>query len=104
MLPAAASLPASLGRAVRQLADPSILRVLAKTVIVTLLVFAALGVGAFSLLDALLARWAGDLSGELAALVAVLAVGIGGWLLFRIVALAVLQFFAEDIVRAVERR
>jgi uncharacterized protein involved in cysteine biosynthesis len=104
MLPAAASLPASLGRAVRQLADPAILRVLAKTVIVTLLVFAALGVGAFSLLDAMLARWAGDLSGELAALVAVLAVGIGGWLLFRIVALAVLQFYAEDIVRAVERR
>ena len=98
------SLPAALGRAAGQLADPAILRVLVKSVIVTIVVFAALGIGSFALLQAFIEQWTGDMSEEIAALAAVLAIGIGGWLLFRIVALAVIQFYAEDIVRAVEAR
>ena len=39
-----------------------------------------------------------------AGLAAVLLVPIAMWLLFRVVALAVLQFFADEVVAAVEAR
>ena len=98
------SLPSAFSRAVGQLTDPAIMRVLVKSVVVTILVFAVLGIGGFALLQHVLEQWTGEMSEEIAALAAVLTVGIGGWLLFRIVALAVVQFYAEDIVRAVEAR
>ena len=98
------SLPSALARALGQLADPAILRVLVKSVIVTLVVFALLGAAGFTLLRGVLDGWTGGFGEEAAALAAVLAVVIGGWLLFRIVALAVIQFFAEEVVRAVETR
>jgi uncharacterized protein involved in cysteine biosynthesis len=91
-------------RAFGQLFDPPILLVLAKSVGLTLLVFAGLGVGLyFALVRAFAALgWSGGGFAEatMAALVAVLA----GWLLFRVVALAVVQLFADEIVAAVERK
>ncbi|RIV75900.1 EI24 domain-containing protein [Pelagerythrobacter aerophilus] len=96
------SLPSALGRAAGQLTDPAILRVLAKSVAVTLAIFLALGIGAATGIEALLARWEIAGSDEIGALIGLVLMLVGGWLLFRIVALAVLQFFADDVVQAVE--
>lgn len=84
--------------------DPAILRVLAKSIAVTLAIFVAAGWGAAAGMDALLSRWNIAGSGEIGALLGIILALVGGWLLFRIVALAVLQFFADEVVRAVERR
>ena len=96
------SLPAAFARAIGQLSDPAILRVLAKSIAVTLAIFLMLGAGLwFGLYRALIDQGVAY-SAELGTIVAVLVTIIGGWLLFRLVALAVLQFFADEVVRAVE--
>lgn len=99
----------SLLLALGQLADPKVLRILLKSLAITLVLFAAVAVGGWFAIDALLA-WAGlgdtlfvgaePLRG-LAALVLAL---LGLWLAWRIVALAVIQFFADEVVQAVEAR
>lgn len=100
---------AALVLALRQLADPNVLRILGKCIVVTLLLFAVLGTLGWWGLDALLA-WSGLEDGRFAAagtlrgFAAGVAVLIGGWLLWRILALAVLQFHADEIVQAVEAR
>lgn len=80
------------------------LRVLVKSVAVTLGLFALIGVASWYGLTALLSQWDQSTAAELGGLLAVLATVIGGWLLFRLVALLVLQFFAEEVVAAVEAR
>ncbi len=98
------SLPRALALSLAQLGDPAILKVLVKSTAITLLIFAALGYAASFGFDAALA-WAGIADDEgMGALLAVLAMLTAGWLLFRIVALVVIQFFADHIVRAVEAR
>lgn len=87
--------------AVRQLGDPAVLRVLAKSLVLTLLIVALLGTGLWWLAERGLA-WAGLEQGR--GLIALLGALIAGWLLWRIVALAVLQFFADEVVEAVEAR
>ncbi len=95
--------------ALRQLADPAVLRILAKSMAVTLAAFAALGTASWWALDAFLA-WAGvdearfDAAQGLRGLVALVAVLLGGWLLWWVLALAVLQFFADEVVEVVEAR
>ena len=96
-------LPRAFALALGQLSDPAILRVLAKSLLATLAIFAALGLAAWQGLSAALESYAAGYEGLSGLIVIVLTV-IGGWLLFRVVALAVLQFFADDVVRAVERR
>ena len=96
-------LPRAFALALGQLSDPAILRVLAKSVMATLAIFALLGMAAWQGVSALLAGYAAGYE-ELSGLIALVLTGIGAWLLFRVVALAVLQFFADDVVRAVERR
>ena len=76
------------------------LRVLGKSLGVTLAIFLALGWAGSLGLDWLFARY--GVEGEWGGLVAALVTVIAGWLLFRIVALAVLQFFADEVVAAVE--
>ncbi len=98
------SLPRALALSVGQLGDPAILKVLGKSLAVTLAIFALLGWGASFVFDAMLAWLGMEQDSGLGTLLAVVAVLIAGWLLFRLVALAVLQFFAEDVVRAVEAR
>ena len=85
-----------------QLGDRAILRVLATSLAVTLAVFVALGAGLYLLLDRALAGWDG--AHGLAAVGAVAIELLAGWLLFRVVAVAVLGVFADDVVAAVERR
>lgn len=89
--------------AIGQLRDPAILRVLGKSLLATLAIFALLGVALWRGLGALLESYAARYA-ELGGAIAVVLAVLGGWLLFRVVALAVLQFFADDVVRAVERR
>ncbi|MGN6495725.1 MAG: EI24 domain-containing protein [Tsuneonella sp.] len=97
-------IPAAFALAFAQLGDPRIVRVLAKSLLMTIAIFvlaAWLGSYAFD--------WAGarlgiDEGTRFAGLLAVIAAIVAAWLLFRVVALAVLQFFADDVVIAVEER
>jgi CysZ protein len=98
------SLPHALALSLRQLGDPAILRVLGKSLAFTLVAFALLGGGLlYALYHALIAQGVA-FSAELGTLAAILLTLIAGWLLFRIVALFILQFFADEVVRAVEAR
>lgn len=105
----ALSLPAALLLALRQLADPQILRVLIKSFVVTLLLFAGLVWGSWALFDWGLER--GGLSdglftgaGGLRQLAAAVIAVLGLWLGWRVIAMAVIQFFADDVMLAVEAR
>ena len=97
-------LPSAFVLALAQLGDPRVLRVLAKSLLITLAIFALLGLALWRGLAWALEIFAADYGAELGALAAVVLAVIAGWLLFRIVALAVLQFFADEVVLAVETR
>lgn len=95
--------PSAFARAVGQLGDRRVLAVLVKSMGVTLAIFAALAValwrGAALAIERYAAGW-----GEVGGLIALVLGIIAGWLAFRILALAVLQFFADEVVHAVEAR
>lgn len=102
-------MPTAFVLALRQLADGRVLRILLKCAGLTLLLFAALGWLAWQGVDAGLmraglddARFAG--AGGVRGLAGLLVVVIGGWLLWRVLALLVLQFFADEVVIAVEAK
>lgn len=85
-----------------QLGDRAVLAVLAKSLGLTLALFAAMGGATWWIIDGMVAddAWHGAIAGVAAGLVTVLAL----WLLFRAVAIAVVGLFADEIVVAVERR
>lgn len=87
--------------AFRQLGDPAILRILLKSLVLTLLIVALLGAGLWWLAEHGLAMAGLEQGRGILALIGAL---IAGWVLWRIVALAVLQFFADEVVEAVEAR
>ena len=103
------ALVTSLLLGMRQLLDPACLRILGKSIAVTLAVFAALAVAGWYALDLLLAR-AGLVdtafadAGSLRGAASLVLAAVGLWLLWRIVAMAVIQFFADEVVQAVERK
>lgn len=88
--------------ALSQLSDARVLRVLAKSLAVTLLLFAVLGTAGWYGLDALLDQW--PAMRDYSDLAALLMVIVAGWLLWRILALLVLQLFADEVVIAVEAK
>jgi len=95
--------------ALGQLADRRVLPILARCGAVTLALFALLGWAGWTALDAGLARMGLDearMAGAdgLRGLAALAGVALGGWLLWRVLALLVLQFFADEVVVAVEAR
>ena len=92
----------ALAKAFAQLADRAVIAVAVKSIAITLALFAGLGVGLYFAFAALAERL--GQSGGWGAVFAVLLVPVAMWLLFRAVAIAVLQFFADDIVAAVEAR
>lgn len=102
------AVPAALAKAFGQLADRAVVVVVIKSVGVTLVLFAGLGAGLYGGLAALLrSEWLTGVLPEayIGAMQTLLAVALGliaFWLLFRVVALAVLQFFADEVVAAVE--
>lgn len=94
--------------ALGQLGDPRVRRLLARSLLVTLAVFLALAAGGWWALDLMLAssgfgsRF--DVTEWQRGLIALIVTLIGGWLLWRVVAMAVLQFHADEVVQAVEER
>lgn len=93
----------SLAKAFEQLRDPAILRVAAKSIGITVLIFIAGGVGVYFGLEWLFAWLEWEAGGFARAAAAVIIAALAFWFLFRVVALAVLQFFADEVVIAVER-
>ncbi len=90
---------------VRQLGDRAILAVLAKSLGVTLAIFVALGVGLYVALDAAMTWASGQRDGVGIVAIATLVIGVGvAWLTFRIVAIAVIGLFADEVVAAVEAK
>ena len=88
--------------AAAQLADPRVLRLLVKSALLVLALLVALGgLSAWAILALLPPD---RFSGEAGMALAVGIVLLGGWLLWRIAALAVLQFYADEVVIAVESR
>ena len=99
----------SLLLALGQLADPRVLRVMLKSLAVSLVLFAGVAVGGWYLADWALAGAGLDDTlfpgGEsLRQLASLLLAVLGLWLAWRIVAMAVIGFFADDVVQAVEAR
>jgi len=89
---------------IAQLKDPAVLRVLAKSFALTLIAFIGLGMALYFALVAAFDYYELSDSGLAGATVAALLALLSFWFLFRVVALAVLQFFADEIVQAVERK
>ncbi len=103
------SLVTSLGLGLRQMFDGAVLRILLKSIAVTIVLFAIVATGGWFLLDWILAQGGLDdslfsgadaLRGALSFIMAL----VGLWLVWRIVAMAVIQFYADDVVQAVEAR
>lgn len=92
--------------ALAQLADPPVRRIWLKSLGVALLAFVAVGAGLWWLANHLLAlTWPGTAEArELRALLALAGALFGAFLLWRVIALMVLQFLADEVVRAVEAR
>ena len=88
-----------------QLGQPAILRVLGKSLLATLTIFVALGAALYAGLRTLFAAWVGDgYGGGLAGAAVVVLLVLGAWLLFRVIAVAVLGVFGDEVVAAVEAR
>ena len=89
-----------------QLFDKPIVAVFAKSMLVTLAIFAGLGAGLWFGIEYLLATYfaASQSMASLAAATAVLVALLGAWLLFRVVAIAVIGVFADEVVHAVEAK
>ena len=100
---------ASFTRALGQLSDGKVLRILARSIGVTLVAFVLVATAGWYAFDAAL-EWAGlgDTrfagAGGLRQIASFLLAVTGLWLVWRVVAMAVIQFYSEDVVRAVEAR
>ncbi len=88
--------------ALTRLFDPRLVPIWLKSLAVTLLACAVLGAGGWWALNLAISRYAGD--DGLGPVAAGLIVVLGLWLLWRVIALAVLQFFADEVVAAIEAR
>lgn len=94
----------ALFKAFGQLTDRAVAGLLFKTAVLTLLVFVVFGVILYLGLTWAFAESGLDGTGLAGAAAAAIIGGLAFWFLFRVVALAVLQFFADEIVIAVEER
>lgn len=92
--------------ALRDLPNPRVLRVLAQSLALTLLLLAAAGAALFFAARWALAhwQWLGTAERGMAGVLIVLAIVAGSWLLFRAVAMVVVGLFADGIVPDVEGR
>jgi CysZ protein len=92
--------------ALRDLSNPRVLRVLAQSLALTLLLLAVSGAAIFFAARWALAhwQWLGAAERDMAGVLIVLAIVAGSWLLFRAVAIVVVGLFADGIVADVEGR
>ena len=90
-------------RAFPTIFHPAALRLLVKTLLLTLTLFVMIALGLWTSVYAVRAYfgWGGGGLAEAAA--TVLGLAALGWLLFRAIAMAVMGLFADDIIVAVER-
>jgi len=89
------------------LSDRKIFAILVKSIAVTAFIFLILGFGMFFSLDTLVTSWIGELGGwvgSTAAIASFVLTLLSGWILFRIIAITVIWFFADDIVETVEKK
>lgn len=97
----------SLMLALRQLTDPRVLRVLVKSLIVSVILFLIVVWLGWFAIDALL-EWSGlsddsfTGSGLLRGIISAVFSVLGLWLSWRIVAMAVIGFYSDEVVYAVE--
>jgi len=104
------AVPAAIVKAFGQLGERAFVRVGLKSVAATLAVFAAASVGLWFALGWLRqSAWVAgllpaDVAGPLVIAVWLAVSFVAFWLLFRVVALAVLQLFADEVVAAVEAK
>jgi CysZ protein len=104
------AVPSAIVKAFGQLGDRAVVGVAVKSIAVTLAVFAGAGAGLYVGLDRVLrSEWvAAMLPADYAATATALLWLVGSilafWLLFRVVAVAVLQLFADEVVAAVEAK
>merc|ERR1712039_583772 len=96
------AVPVALAKACRQLGDRAVVAVAIKSLAITLAVFALAGAGLWYGLARLGAGYGVDAGW--AGLAAAVLVPLAMWFTFRVVAVAVLQFFADEVVAAVEAR
>lgn len=91
---------------VRQLGDRPILAVFLKSMLLTLAIFAALGTALWFGADAIVRHYfeGSETTATAASAVALLIGLLGGWLLFRAIAIAVIGVFADEVVHAVEAK
>lgn len=94
----------ALALALRQLADTAVLRVLAKSIALTVIIFAILAAALYHLVLGAAAEIGLGAQAEATYLVTLILTLLMAWFLFRVVAIAVLQFFADEVVLAVERK
>ncbi len=97
----------SFQNALKDLSNRDILIVLIKSIAVTLAILAVIGACLWFGVDYIVSDWIGSSEGWIAATVAVaitLVAILTGWFLFRIVAVTVLWFFADDIVELIEKK
>lgn len=92
--------------ALRDLPSPRVICILAQSLALTLLIFAAAGAAIFFGVRWALAhwRWLDGASLDMAGVLIALALVAGSWLLFRAVAIVVVGLFADAIVADVEGR
>lgn len=92
-----------------QLFDRPILAVFVKSILLTLVLFAAVSVGMWFGMHALadrIAAWLGGWSGSdaFADITTILLVILAHWLMFRAIAVGVVGVFADEVVAAVEKK
>jgi uncharacterized protein involved in cysteine biosynthesis len=92
------------GRSLAQLSDRTTLAILFKVILLTLLLFVLFGIAAYFGLLWLFAWLDWTEGGFAAAATAAIIAILTGYLLFRVVAIFVLNIFSDDIVDAVERQ
>ncbi|MBO9697177.1 MAG: EI24 domain-containing protein [Sphingopyxis sp.] len=92
--------------ALGDLPDPRVMRILAQSLALTLLLLAASGTAIFLAARWALAhwKWMGEAQLDMAGVLIVLLLVAGSWLLFRAVAIVVIGLFADAIVADVEGR
>lgn len=92
--------------ALRDLPNPRVLRVLAQSLALTLMMLAVSGAAIFFAARWALAhwQWLDEAQLDMAGVVIVFAIVAGSWLLFRAVAIVVVGLFADGIVADVEGR
>lgn len=92
--------------ALRDLPQPNVMRVLAQSLALTLLLLAVSGTAIFFATRWALAhwKWLDKAQLDMAGILIVLAIIAGSWLLFRAVAIVVVGLFADGIVADVEGR